>query len=173
MTQQRPLISLIAAMADNRVIGRDNGLPWRLPADLRHFKALTLGKPIVMGRKTWESLPGLLPGRRHIVITGNRDYHADDCVVVNSIEAAIEAAGDVEEVMIVGGGALYRAMLPRADRLYLTLVHMEVEGDTHFPDFDPSAWRETARESHGADDSNPCPYTFLTLERIAGAHPHG
>lgn len=163
----KPTISIIAAMDEERVIGIDNRLPWRLPADLQHFKRLTLGKPIVMGRKTWESLPGLLPDRPHIVISGNPDYRAPGCRVVSSVAAALAAAGDVDEVMIVGGANLYAQLLPRADRLYLTRVHTRVEGgDAWFPTFDGSEWRETARSRHRADDRNPFDYTFLTYERI-------
>jgi dihydrofolate reductase len=168
MNRIKPKLSLIAAMAENRVIGRDNQLPWRLPADLQHFKRLTLGKPIVMGRKTWESLPGLLPERPHIVITANPDYQAKDCIVVNSIDQALEAAGDVEEIMIVGGAAFYRQMLPMADHLYLTIVHAKVDGDAFFPDYDESQWQERERDAHHADERNPFDYTFLTLDRISG-----
>ena len=159
------LISIIVAMANNRLIGRDNRLPWRLPADLIHFKSVTMGKPMVMGRKTWESLPGLLPGRRHIVVTRDPAYQADDCTVVHSLDEALAAAGDVPEVMVVGGGTIYKEMLPRADRLYLTLVEAEVEGDTRFPEFDWQAWRELSRERHPADARNDHAYTFLVLER--------
>jgi dihydrofolate reductase len=165
MEKRTPKITLIAAMAGNRVIGMENRLPWRLPADLQHFKALTMGKPMIMGRKTWESLPGLLPGRPHIVVTGNRDYRAEGCAVAHSIEQALELAGDVDEVMVVGGGAFYRQMLPRADRMHLTLVHAEVEGDAFFPDYPDSEWREVAREFRPADGKNPHDCTFLTLER--------
>jgi dihydrofolate reductase len=168
MNSTKPKLSLIAAMAENRVIGRDNQLPWRLPADLQHFKRLTLGKPIVMGRKTWESLPGLLPERPHIVITSNPDYQANGCAVVNSIDQALKAAGDVEEIMIVGGAAFYEQMLPMADHLYLTIVHTEVDGDAFFPDYDASQWQEREREAHHADERNPFDYTFLTLDRISG-----
>ncbi len=166
MAHSGPVISLIVAMAKNGVIGRDNRLPWRLPADLAHFKSVTMGKPMVMGRKTWESLPGLLPGRRHIVVTRDREYRADDCTLVHSLEQAIEAAGDVPEVMIVGGGTLYREMLPRADRLYLTLVDLEAEGDACFPAVDFTEWRECRRESHPADERNAHAYTFVELERV-------
>ncbi len=161
----QPVISLIAAMADNRVIGRDNRLPWRLPADLQHFKALTVGKPIVMGRRTWESLPGLLPERPHIVLTRKPGYQAPGCRVVGSVAEALEAAGDVPEVMIVGGADLYRQLLPQAGRMYLTLVHTDVPGDAFFPAFDQRQWQERARETHAADARNPYDYTFLTLER--------
>jgi dihydrofolate reductase len=147
------------------VIGRDNQLPWRLPADLRHFKALTIRKPIIMGRKTWESLPGLLPDRTHIVITGDTNYHAQGCHVTHSIEEALAVAGEVPEVMIVGGGAFYEQMLPQADRIHLTLVHAEIEGDAYFPEYDMDDWQETAREEHGPDEKNAYAYSFITLER--------
>jgi dihydrofolate reductase len=166
MKNTGPQISIIAAMAENRVIGQDNKMPWHLPADLRHFKALTVGKPIIMGRKTWESLPGLLPDRPHIVVTSDTDYRAKGCTLVHSIDEALAAAGDVPEVMIVGGGAFYAQLLPRADRLYLTIIHAEFEGDTLFPEYDPSQWQETERESHSPDDKNPYAYTFITLERL-------
>lgn len=163
--KQQPTLSLIAAMDENRVIGSDNRLPWRLPADLQHFKRLTMGKPMVMGRKTWESLPGLLPGRTHIVITANPTYQAAGCLLVHSIEQALAAAGEVDEIMVVGGANLYRQLLPRADRLYLTLVHTRVSGDAWFPDYQADEWRETAREDHAADERNPFAYSFLTLQR--------
>jgi dihydrofolate reductase len=161
----RPCLTLIAALAENRVIGRDGGLPWRLPADLRHFKELTLGRPILMGRRTWESLPGLLPGRRHIVISRRRDYQAPGCELAHSLQEALAIAGAVPEVLLIGGGELYRQGLPLADRLQLTLIHARVEGDTFFPSYDPADWREIARESHPADERNPFPYSFVTLER--------
>ena len=166
MAAQRPLISLIVAMAKNGVIGRDNQLPWRLPADLAHFKRVTMGKPMIMGRKTWESLPGLLPGRRHIVVTRDKAYRAEGCTLVNSLDQALEAAGEVPEVMVVGGGTIYKEMLPRADRLHLTLVDADVEGDARFPEIDFDQWRERKRESHPADERNPHSYTFLELERV-------
>mgnify|MGYP002642026079 CR=1 FL=1 len=165
---KKPMISLIAAMAENRAIGVDNKLPWRLPADLQHFKRLTLGKPIVMGRKTWESLPGLLPGRQHIVVTGNRQYQAEGCTVVHSIEEALIAAGDVEEVMIVGGAAFYEQMLPHADRLYLTLVHAEVEGDAFFPEYEASQWARVERTYYRSNEKNPFDYSFCRFDRIGG-----
>lgn len=148
------------------MIGRDNRLPWRLPADLQHFKRLTLGKPIVMGRKTWESLPGLLPERRHIVISANPDYRVEGGEVFSSVEAALTALADAQEVMIVGGANLYAQLLPLADRLYLTRVHTRVQGDARFPEFAADEWRETGRSPHQADDRNPFDYTFLTYQRI-------
>jgi dihydrofolate reductase len=167
-TFQRPVLSIIAALAENRVIGRAGGLPWRLPADLRHFKALTMGKPLLMGRRTWESLPGLLPGRRHIVVSGRRDYVAPGCELAHSLEEAIALAGAVPEVMLIGGGEIYRQGLPLADRLQLTLVHAQVDGDTFFPPLDLAAWREAAREEHLADAHNPFAYAFVTLDRLGG-----
>ena len=163
--ERTPRISLIAALADNRVIGKDNRLLWHLPADLQHFKQLTLHKPIVMGRKTWESLPGLLPQRTHIVISRNPDYRAPGCILTPSPEAAIRAAGAVPEIMVVGGAAIYRHMLPLADRLYLTLVHESFAGNARFPQWDPAQWRETGREDFPADDKNPYSFSFVTLER--------
>lgn len=160
-------ISIIAAMAENRIIGRDNKLPWHLPADLKHFKALTIGKPIIMGRKTWESLPGLLPDRPHIVITGNPNYQADGCTLAHSLEEALQAAGDAPEIMIVGGANLYTQALTLANRIYLTLVHTETEGDSLFPEYDASQWVETSRECHHADAKNRYDYSFITLERAA------
>jgi dihydrofolate reductase len=165
MRRSRTRIALIAAVADNKVIGFGNRLPWRLPADLKHFKALTLDKPIVMGRRTWESLPGLLPRRIHIVVTRDPHYRAQGCILVPSPEAALRAAGAVPEVMIVGGAELYGQFLPRANRMYLTLVHARVEGDVFFPAWDPREWLQTAREDHPADDRNGYAYSFLTLDR--------
>ncbi len=166
MIQNKPTISIIVAMSENRVIGNDNSLPWYLPADLKHFKAMTIGKPIVMGRKTWESLPGKLPDRTHIIITSNPDYVAEGCVVVHSLEQALEAMGDVPEVMIVGGAMLYAQTLPIADRLYLTLVETQVEGDALFPEYDPGQWQEVERKHHPADEKNPYAYSFVTLSRV-------
>jgi len=166
MNQNKPIISIIVAMAENRVIGNDNSLPWYLPADLKHFKAMTLGKPIIMGRKTWESLPGKLPGRIHIIVTSNPEYQADGCTVVNSLQGALNVAGDVPEVMIVGGAMLYAQALSLADRLYLTIVETAVNGDASFPEFDQSQWQELEREHHSSDERNPYAYSFLTLSRI-------
>lgn len=161
-----PRISLILAVAENGVIGKDNKLPWHLPADLKHFKAMTLDKPIVMGRLTWESLPGLLSRRRHIVVTRDADYQAQGAEVVHSIDEALAAAGDVPEIMIVGGSVLYAEMLPRAQCIYLTRIHQSFEGDAFFPEPDPAMWREVEHEDHPADQNNPYPYSFITLERL-------
>jgi dihydrofolate reductase len=158
-------LSLIAALARNRVIGRDNQLPWRLSADLKHFKALTMGKAIIMGRKTFESIGKPLPGRNNIILTRDRDFAASGCTVVHSIDEAMQIAGDQNEVMLIGGADLYQQFLPRADRLYLTEVKAEVAGDAWFPDFDPAEWGETERVSHPADENNEYDYDFVILDR--------
>ena len=158
-------ISLIVALARNRVIGRDNQLPWRLSADLQHFKGLTMGKPIVMGRKTYESIGRPLPGRTNIVVTRDSSFSAAGCRVVHSIDEALVAAGGADEVMIMGGENLYSQLLPRADRLYLTEVQAEVSGDAWFPEFDQTQWQELERESHRADEKNEFDYDFVVLTR--------
>jgi dihydrofolate reductase len=158
------ILSFVVAMARNRVIGKDNGLPWRLPADLRHFKVITMGKPIIMGRKTFDSIGRPLPGRTNIVVTRDPAYQAEGCVVAHSIEAALAAAGEAEEVMIIGGADFYRQLLPRADRIYLTRIDAEIEGDTWFPELDAAQWRERSREDHVPDADNPYPYSFIVLE---------
>ena len=162
---QRSRIAIIAALARNRVIGRGNRLPWHLPDDLRHFKRLTLGRPIIMGRRTWESLPGLLPDRTHIVVTRDPAYRADGALVVHSLDDAVAAAG-AEEAFVVGGAELYALALPRASRLYLTLLEAEVEGDAFFPAIDPMQWQEVAREPHAADERHAYAFAFVTLERV-------
>ena len=158
-------LTIIAAMARNRVIGKDNRLPWYLPADLQHFKKITMGKPMIMGRRTWESLPGLLPGRRHIVITRDLAYKADGAEVAHSLEQAIQLAGDVEESMLVGGANLYAQALDIADRMQLTEIDLDVDGDAWFPEFDRSVWREVERQKHERDEKNQSSYSFVTLEK--------
>ncbi|MEJ2575943.1 MAG: dihydrofolate reductase [Gammaproteobacteria bacterium] len=160
-----PSLTVVAAVARNGVIGRANRLPWHLPADLRHFKRVTLDRPVIMGRRTWESLPGLLPRRRHIVVTRTPGYRAEGAEVAGSLEDALALAGN-DPAAVIGGAQLYAQALPLADRLLLTEIDAEIDGDTLFPAFDRSAWRETARESHPADDRNPYPYAFVTLRRI-------
>jgi dihydrofolate reductase len=162
-----PRIAIVAAVARNGVIGRGNALPWRLPDDLQHFKRLTLGHPIVMGRRTWESLPGILPGRRHIVVTRDLHYDAPGAEIAHSLDQAVAAAGG-DEVLVVGGAELYAQALPLAQRLYLTLVDADVEGDARFPPLDPGEWREVAREAYPADDRHAYPFSFVTLERLDG-----
>ena len=144
-------LSLIAAMARNRVIGRDNTLPWRLPEDLRYFKATTLGKPVIMGRKTWESLGRPLPGRLNIVVTRNADYRAEGATLVTGLPQAIAAAGEVEEAFVIGGAELYRQALPLAQRIYLTEIATDVDGDASFPEFADSDWAEISRDPQRAE----------------------
>ncbi len=160
------IISLIVAMDQNGLIGRDNDLPWRLSADLQYFKQITMGKPIIMGRKTHESIGRPLPGRQNIVISKNNKFMAAGCVLVSSIADALLAAGDVEEVMFMGGASLYEQVLPQVNRLYLTQVHASLEGDTWFPQWDQAAWREISRVDHLADEKNAFDYSFMVLERL-------
>lgn len=163
-----PRISLIAAMADNRVIGIANKLPWKLPADMKWFREHTLGKPIVMGRKTFESFGAKpLPGRTNIVVTSDLNYCAEGCVITHSVDAALQVAGDVPEVMIIGGASFYKQTLRRAERIYLTVVHHAFDGDAWFPELDARAWREAARVDCPADAQNPFDCTFLVLDRNA------
>ncbi len=165
MPEAKPILSIIVAIARNRVIGRGNRLPWHLPADLRHFKQTTMGHPIIMGRKTYESIGRPLPGRQNIVITRNRNFRAEGCLVVHSLQEALAAVPDAEEVFIIGGASLYREALPLADRIYLTLVDAEVEGDTVFPELDASEWQEVRRETFAPDEKNPFGYAFVELVR--------
>jgi dihydrofolate reductase len=160
-------LSIVVAMAANRVIGRDNQLPWHLPADLKHFKQLTTGKPILMGRKTWESIGRPLPERTNIVITRDTGYTAAGCVVVHSFDAALRAAGHNDEVMVIGGSELYRQVLPQVTTIYLTRVHAEIEGDAVFPEIDASEWREVERTDCEPDEKNAYAYSFITLQRVA------
>ncbi len=161
-------VSLIWAMADNRVIGIENRLPWKLPADMQWFRRQTMGKPIVMGRLTFESFGAKpLPGRRNLIISRNPGYRAEGAEVFESLEAALAATAEDEEVMVIGGASLYAQALPHADRLYMSLVHTEVEGDAHFPDFDRDQWLEVERTDCDADEKNPYPYSFVILQRQA------
>lgn len=156
-------ITLVLARADNGVIGRDGDLPWRLPADLRHFKAVTAGHAMIMGRKTFDSLPGLLPGRRHIVLTRDRAWRAEGAEVAHDPDDALALAGS-SDVMVIGGAEIYRLFLPRADRVELTEVHLAAQGDAAIAYPDPALWREVARADHAAADGRPA-YSFVTLVR--------
>ncbi|PTW58772.1 dihydrofolate reductase [Breoghania corrubedonensis] len=164
-------ISLIAAVAENGVIGRDNDMPWKLTSDLKRFKALTLGKPIVMGRKTFESIGRPLPGRPNIVVTRNPDFAAQGIRVVSSLEAGLELARElaaelgVGEVMVIGGGALYAEAIATADRLYITQVHARPPGDTRFPEIDPASWREVSREACVRAEGDSAETSFVTYHR--------
>jgi len=159
-----PLLSLIAARARNGVIGRDNALPWHLPEDLKYFKATTLGHPILMGRKTYDSIGRPLPGRTSIVITRNPEWRADGCIVVPSIDTALQAVADRDEVFVIGGSELYAQTLPRADRLYLTEIDADFAGDAWFPQLDPAEWQELSRETH-ADDGRGFGFAFVVYQR--------
>ncbi|MDV6376000.1 dihydrofolate reductase [Deinococcus arenicola] len=154
----------VVAMAENRVIGKDGDLPWRLPADLAHFKRLTMGKPVIMGRKVYDSIGKPLPDRTNIVLTRNPEFQAPGCVVVHSPDAALQAAGDATDLMIIGGEEIYRLYLAQLDRVELTLIHAQIAGDTFFPEL-PGNWTETARRERAADTRNPYDLSFLTLER--------
>ncbi len=160
-----PTITLIVAVADNGVIGRDNTLPWHLPDDLKRFKRLTMGKPIVMGRKTFDSIGKPLPGRQNIVVTRDTNYRRDGVTVVHDADAALRAAGAVPEIMVIGGAELFRTLLPRAGRLHLTRVHGNIDGDVVWPALDERAWRVVERESHSADERHAWPMTFEVWER--------
>ena len=157
--------SLIVARARNGVIGHTNGLPWRLPADIAFFKKTTLGHPIIMGRRTYESIGKPLPGRLNIVVTRSPGFAAPGCVVVDSLAAAYRAAGDVPEVMIIGGGQIYEAALPDADRIYLTEVEAEIAGDTVFPPLDPNAWDVTELGRQDIDERHAHAMRFVRLDR--------
>ena len=164
-------LALIVAVAQNRVIGRDNKLPWYLPNDLKYFKQTTLGKPVIMGRKTYESIGKPLPGRTNIVITRQTDYQPEGVKVVSSVEDAIKVAESVclidgqEEAMVMGGAEIYGLTLPHCERLYLTEVHAEVEGDAWFPEYDKREWAEVTREDFKAEGPNPFDYSFVVYER--------
>ena len=167
-------LAIMVAVAANGIIGSDNGLPWHLPEDLRHFKHVTLGKPIVMGRKTFESIGRALPGRTNIVISRNAEFVAEGVTVVVSLNAALELAGEValqdgaEELVVIGGAEIYGLAVPGADRLYITEVHARVEGDTLLPEINWENWRETDREMHPAIDPNPYAYSFVVYDRMPG-----
>lgn len=158
------IISMIAAMAKDRVIGKDNQMPWHLPADFAWFKRCTLGKPVVMGRKTYESIGRPLPGRQNIVISRDANLAIEGVTTVTSIEQALEAAGEVDEVMIIGGGAIYKACLPQADKLYVTYIDAQIEGDTQFPHWG-DMFEETHSENYVADEKNAYDMKFVILER--------
>jgi len=170
MSDKRPIISLIAAMTPQRVIGIENSLPWKLPADMKWFRQHTLGKPIVMGRKTYESFGARpLPQRLNIVVTHDKNYnpgqHDNEVKVVHSIDEAIQAAGEVEELMIIGGASFYEQALPMAERMYLTEVQTEVKGDAWFPEFDASVWNQVDSQRHEVDEKNAHAMEFKILQR--------
>ena len=167
MSPVTPRVSIVVAMDERGAIGRAGGLPWRLPEDLRRFKALTLGKPVVMGRRTWASIGRPLPGRHNIVVTRQRGLTLEGATVVATVEQAFAAAGAVPEVCVIGGAEIYRLTLPRADVLHVTRVHARVEADTYFPTLDPDEWVEVAREARPADARHAHAYSFVELHRRA------
>ncbi len=169
--------ALIVAMASNQTIGIDNTLPWHLPNDLKYFKQVTMAKPIIMGRKTYESIGRPLPGRTNIVITRQTDYQAEGIVIVNSLQQALDKAEDIsfvsghEEVMVIGGAEIYQQALAQADRLYITHVHSDIDGDAFFPKLEWNDWQESKREEHSADPAgdeqkNPYDYSFVVYDRL-------
>ena len=160
-----PRLSIIAAMARNRVIGINNTLPWHLSADLRHFKAFTMGHCIIMGRKTYESIGKPLPGRTSIIVTRQPGYQVPGAIVVNSVDAALKACAEHTESFVIGGAELYRQTLGHCQRMCLTEIQQDFDGDTFFPEFSRDQWRETSREKHRLDDASQLEYHFVVLER--------
>lgn len=165
------MISIVVAASTNNVIGKQGELPWRLSDDLKHFKKITMRKPVVMGRLTYESIGRPLPGRQNIVISGQREYVAEGCDVVASPEAAIAIAGDADEIMIIGGGEIYSLFLPLADRVYLTRVYADVDGDAHFAVLDDAEWRMASREKRNADERHDFDFAFEMWDRVGSPVP--
>lgn len=160
----KKMVTLIVAVADSGAIGRDNALPWHLPEDLKRFKRLTMGKPMIMGRKTFESIGRPLPGRLNIVVTRDTNYRRDGVTVVHSVDAALAAAGEAEEVMVIGGADLFRLFMPAARRVHLTRVHGDIAGDVYWPALD-TTWQKTVAEDYPADDRHSHPMTFEVWEK--------
>lgn len=160
------MIAIVVAVAENNVIGKDNQLIWHLPADLRFFKNLTMGHPILMGRKTYESIGKPLPGRTTVIITRQQDFEAPGCIVVNSIDDAIEEAQTInQDVYVIGGAEIYRQALPKTDTIYLTRMHHTFDGDTYFPELNEADWEVTSEERYEPDEKNKYSYSFITLQR--------
>jgi dihydrofolate reductase len=160
------MIAIIVAAAENGAIGSDNRLPWHLPDDLKRFKALSLGKPVVMGRRTFDSIGRPLPGRTNIVVSRQAGLAIEGVVVAPSLDAALATAGSVPEIVVIGGAEIFRQALPRTDTIHLTRVHARVAGDVFFPELDPAQWREAAVEHHAADERHQYAFSFVTLQRI-------
>lgn len=161
------MISFIVAMDNNRLIGKNNDLPWHLPADLKYFKRITMGHPIVMGRKTFESIGRILPGRENIVITRNKDFSYEGCTIFHSIDAFLDRiqSDESEEYFVIGGSEIFHALFPKADRLYITKINDEFEGDTYFPPFSLDEWELVSQEKGPKDEKNPFDYEFLVFDR--------
>lgn len=162
----RMKISLICAMSENRAIGLNNQLPWHLPADLKHFKELTMGKPIVMGRKTFESIGKALPGRKNIILTRNPDFQAENVEVLHSVSHILEQYSNEAELCIIGGAEIYTLFLPHATHLFLTIVHTKIEGDAYFPEFSEKLWRLEKQDDFSADEKNQFSYSFMNYKKI-------
>ena len=160
------IISLVVAMDNNRVIGNKGDIPWHLSSDLKNFKSITMGKPIVMGRKTHESIGRPLPGRENVVITRDKDYQSQGCTVLHSLECVYAKFNQLDEIMIIGGAELYRQTLDRAERIYLTEVHAQCDGDTFFPELDQTKWTEIERKDYMAGEKNDFDFSFVLLERV-------
>lgn len=161
------IISMISAMDKNRLIGINNTLPWNLPADMKHFRKNTRGKPVLMGRKTYESIGKPLPNRLNIILTKDQNYHEDGCIIVHSIEDAISFSKGYDELMVIGGSAIYEQLLPYASRLYLTMIDCEFCGDVWFPEYNKDVWLEVSREDFQATEGDPYNHSFVLLERLA------
>lgn len=166
-----PILSLIWGQDRNGLIGRDHALPWKLPADMAWFRRQTMGKPILMGRKTYDSIGRPLPGRTNLILTRQHNLQIEGCTIVHSLDEAIAALPEASEIMVMGGAEIYKLLLERADRLYITEIDAAFEGDTWFPPFDRSSWRETFREPHAPDELNRWSYRFLILERQSSGNP--
>jgi dihydrofolate reductase len=159
-------ISFVVAYDRRRAIGKDNRLPWRLPDDMKHVRDVTIGKPLIMGRRTWDSIGRPLPGRTSIVLTRDRDFRCDGCLVARTADEALKLAGAAPEIIVFGGARVFEEFLPLADRIYLTEVETEAAADTYFPRVDPSDWREVARTRHPADERHAHAFSFVTLDRV-------
>jgi dihydrofolate reductase len=162
------IISLIVAASENDVIGKDKKLPWSLPDDMKHFRVLTQGHPVIMGRKTYESIGHALPNRRNIVITRQADFQLPDAEVAPSVDAALKLVGDDSsaEAFVIGGGEIYKQMIEEADRIYMTRVHTTIDGDAFFPTIDSSVWKELSKEEHPKDEKHLFPFSFITYQKI-------
>lgn len=159
------MISIIVALSENNVVGRDNKLPWRLSADLKRLKSITMGHHLIMGRRTWESLGRPLPGRTNIVITRDKKYNAEGGVVVHSLTEALERASGDNEIFIFGGGKIFKEAMPLVEKIYMTKVHAKIDGDTFFPSLDLTAWKVSEEENFKADEKNQYDYSFITLTK--------
>jgi len=159
-------LAIIVATDEQGLIGKNNDLPWKLSADLQYFRRVTMGKPLIMGRNTHDSIGRALPGRKNIIVTKNERYQVNDCTIVHSISDALLACDQADEVMVMGGASLYEQLLPIADKLYLTQVHASLAGDTWFPEWNKNEWSEIKREDHLADDRNQYDYSFIVYEKI-------